>query len=135
MALRKERVVERLVELREQHALTQEQAAQRVGVTHRQWQRWEAGESMPYPRNLDQIAQRFGITVAEFFEGEPSGSSRLERLEAEVLELRAQVTELARDAAKREDSIATLRRELRSVRADTTRLVQDGQRSTEPQPS
>jgi transcriptional regulator with XRE-family HTH domain len=70
MALRKERVVQRLVDLREQNSLTQEQAAQKVGVTHRQWQRWEAGESMPYPRNLDLIATRFGITVAGFFDDE-----------------------------------------------------------------
>lgn len=68
MALRKERVVERLVQLREVHGLTQEQAAARVGVTVRQWQRWEAGKSMPYPRNLDMIAAKFGITVADFFD-------------------------------------------------------------------
>jgi len=68
MAIRRERIVQRLRELREAHGLTQEQAAARVGVNLRQWQRWEAGDSMPYPRNLDLIASKFGTTVNEFFE-------------------------------------------------------------------
>lgn len=71
MALRKEKVTQRLRELRELHGLTQDQAAARVGINLRQWQRWEAGDSMPYPRNLDTIASAFGITVAEFFDPPP----------------------------------------------------------------
>lgn len=71
MALRKEMLAARLGELREDANLTQEQAAAKVGVTLRQWQRWEAGESVPYPRNLDVIASRFGTTVADFFDETP----------------------------------------------------------------
>lgn len=85
MALRRERVVERLTELREQHNLTQEQAAQRVGITTRQWQRWESGESMPYPKSLDSVASKFGITVQEFFDGDPElGPGQLDRIEAKL---------------------------------------------------
>lgn len=86
MALRRERIVERLSELRERDSLTQEQAAHRVGVTTRQWQRWESGESVPYPRNLDQVASAFGISVQEFFDGPPDGS-QLDRIEALLEEL------------------------------------------------
>jgi transcriptional regulator with XRE-family HTH domain len=70
MAIKKERVAERLLELRESHGLSQEDAARRVGITHRQWQRWEQGESMPYPRNLELVANRFGISIREFFDDE-----------------------------------------------------------------
>lgn len=68
MALRQEKVSERLLELREHHGLSQEDAARKVGITHRQWQRWETGESMPYPRNLDAVASAFGISIVEFFD-------------------------------------------------------------------
>lgn len=95
MALRKERIAERLGELREAHSLTQEQAAGRVGVTLRQWQRWEAGDSVPYPRNLDQIASKFGLSVAEFFD-EPARFG----LRDEVTELQAEVAELKRQMAE-----------------------------------
>lgn len=73
MALRKERVAQKLASLRERNGLTQEQAAAKVGVTMRQWQRWEAGQSVPYPRNLDGIASKFGITVGEFFDEDNAG--------------------------------------------------------------
>jgi transcriptional regulator with XRE-family HTH domain len=91
MALRRERVVERLSELRERAGLSQEDAARKVGVTHRQWQRWESGESMPYPRNLDRVASAFGIAVAEFFDDQPAAAPRddtqLDRIEALLVEL------------------------------------------------
>lgn len=139
MALRKERVVERLVQLREQHSLSQEQAAQKVGVTSRQWQRWEAGESMPYPRNFDLIAQRFGISVVEFFDDIPApASSRLEELEAEVLELREgqrnladQLKQTERDASDQEESLAALRRELLAAAAAATRQAPGARGSAE----
>lgn len=91
MALRKERIAERLAELRGLRGFSQEQAAGFVGITVRQWQRWEAGESVPYPRNLDTIASRFGISVAEFFDGDGAAAvgvavlaERMDALEARL---------------------------------------------------
>lgn len=90
MALRREKVMERLLELRERHGLSQEDAAHKVGITTRQWQRWETGESMPYPRNLDAVASRFGISVAQFFD-EPTelivDVAQLDRIEAKLDEV------------------------------------------------
>lgn len=94
MALRREKIAQRLGELRESNSLTQEQAAAKVGVTLRQWQRWEAGESVPYPRNMDTVASHFGMSVSEFFDDEPLGGTRTALLEARVEELEAAVTEL-----------------------------------------
>lgn len=73
LAVQKETVSRVLIELREQHKppgsskpLSQEKAAARAGVTGRQWQRWESGESDPYLRNLEAVAQAFDIPLAEF---------------------------------------------------------------------
>lgn len=82
--------MERLLELRERHGLSQEDAAHKVGITTRQWQRWETGESMPYPRNLDAVASRFGISVAEFFdpaEAVTADVAQLDRIEAKLDEI------------------------------------------------
>jgi transcriptional regulator with XRE-family HTH domain len=117
LALRKDNVIQRLIALRDQHGLTQEQAAQRVGVTSRQWQRWESGESMPYPRNLDQIASKFGITVAEFFDKDgdhrsPVVVNRLDGdLEARIATIEdtlAGITRLLREARSEQDRISAL---------------------------
>jgi transcriptional regulator with XRE-family HTH domain len=71
LAVQKETVSRVLAELREQHKppgsdkpLSQERAAARVGVTGRQWQRWESGESEPYLRNLEAVASEFNIPVS-----------------------------------------------------------------------
>ena len=99
LAIKKETVSRRLAELRDERDLSQEKAAALVGVTMRQWQRWEAGESVPYPRNLDAIAEHFGINVASFFEDDrprvtdtnpqPSQLDRLEqKLDAQAELLR-----------------------------------------------
>ncbi len=111
MALRREYIAERLAELREQHSLTQEQAAGRVGVTLRQWQRWESGESMPYPRNLDAIASNFGLSVAEFFDETESGTVRAEvlLLRTEISELRAGLAALASDSLRHTQELQALR--------------------------
>lgn len=120
MALRREKIAQRLGELRESNALTQEQAAAKVGVTLRQWQRWEAGESVPYPRNMDVVASKFGLSVSEFFDDEPLGGTRTALLEARVEELEQTVTELrAGLAALAADSLT--RTQARQAPADKGR--------------
>lgn len=94
MALRREKVTQRLEHLRERHGLTQEQAAARVGITHRQWQRWESGESMPYPRNLDAIASAFGIGIEEFFDPDPERSSQFDQVMVRLDQLERTVEQL-----------------------------------------
>lgn len=104
MALRQEKVSARLADLREQAGLTQEQAAARVGVNLRQWQRWEAGDSMPYPRNLDTIASRFGISVDEFFDTQ---QTQLDRIEERLARIEAALELLTATNGKRRAKRAT----------------------------
>lgn len=99
LAIRRETVVRKLTELREVHGLTQERAAGQVGVTVRQWQRWESGKSVPYARNISAIAEHFGINEGEFFDppeerrpastptpfaGPDALAAQLERIEARL---------------------------------------------------
>lgn len=76
LAIKKEMVMRRLVQIREDighpdkpgKPLTVEDAASRAGVKYRTWQRWEAGESVPYARNLAAVADAFGFDVADFYD-------------------------------------------------------------------
>jgi transcriptional regulator with XRE-family HTH domain len=104
MALRQERVAQRLAELRERHALSQEKAAQKVGITHRQWQRWENGQSMPRPGNLGEVALAFGVPVTTFYEEDDAPELDDDRLD-EALGLLRQL--LSRQEALAE-SVASL---------------------------
>lgn len=87
---RERRLGDRLQELRLAHGLTQENAAPRVGVSYRQWQRWEGNESEPHAANLKKIADAFGISVAELL-GLANGASQLDRVEAMLRTLTEQV--------------------------------------------
>lgn len=75
MALSAERIAMKLVELREREGhedrpgkpMAVETAAERAGVRMRTWQRWEAGETTPYARNLSAIIEAFKLP-ADYFE-------------------------------------------------------------------
>lgn len=114
LAIKRDVISRRLLQIREDNRdpstgekLTQEDAAARVPVRARTWQRWEAGETVPYPRNLASIADAFGFDVAEFFDREPGTVSdtphvfdgsigeRLARIEEAVADLRAERDEHA----------------------------------------
>lgn len=85
LAIQRENVMNRLLQLRAEighpekpdKPLPQDQAAARAGVTVRQWQRWESGESVPYARNLSEVADAFGFDVGEFYDG-PAGKEPAE---------------------------------------------------------
>jgi len=116
MAVRKERVASRLAELRDEHRLSQEKAAAKVGVTMRQWQRWEAGESTPYHRNLEQIASTFGIQVGEFFEPKTSNGGDGVTSDAEASDVLSRLDDLAATQQAMLDSLLALAADVRELR-------------------
>lgn len=151
LAIRKETVVRKLTELREAHDLTQERAAAKVGVTVRQWQRWESGASVPYARNISAIAGRFGINEGEFFEPgtEPeressngNDASQLDRIEQTLteatserqamLELIAQQNELLQRQSSILDGIEEL---LATQQAAARRLEEMTQAAVDAMPT
>jgi transcriptional regulator with XRE-family HTH domain len=131
LAIKKEIVKARLLQIREDEGhpdkpgkpLTVEDAAARAGVKYRTWQRWEAGESIPYARNLAAIADAFGFDVAEFYDSsgdraptpEPfrpaNGEDRLARIETALEALRQE----------REQGIAEVQALLRRIEDAVTR--------------
>lgn len=75
--------------------LTQQDAAERIGVTTNTVGRWERGQTAPHGRLLTKALEVYGLSV-EYGERDdvPVGElrRRLEQLEAEVRELRQAVT-------------------------------------------
>lgn len=76
----------RLEDLRRSQGLTQEQAAQKVGVTVRQWQRLETGDSDPRAGTLAKIAGAFGISINELI-GLRGSESQMDRIEGKLDDL------------------------------------------------
>jgi transcriptional regulator with XRE-family HTH domain len=77
MAITRERVMAQMLRLRQMHGseddpMSQEEAAHTAGVSARTWQRWEAGDTVPYARNLSTVAEKFGLPL-DYFETEPQG--------------------------------------------------------------
>lgn len=60
--------VETIRELREQNNWTQEQMAEKLGITRNGYAKIERGESMPNLERLNDIATLFGIEITELLE-------------------------------------------------------------------
>lgn len=54
---------ERMRELSKERKETQVQVAQSIGITDRQYQRFEAGEQKPGFENLCALADHFGVSL------------------------------------------------------------------------
>lgn len=77
-----ERIGKWIAFLRKEKKLTQEQLAERLGVSNRSVSRWENGRSMPDFSLLWDIAEELGVSVSELLNGK-----RMEKEEnAEVLD-------------------------------------------------
>ncbi len=83
MPARSPQVADRLLALREELGLSQEEAVARTNgaITLRQWQRWEKGESEPYKRNLAVLSEVFEIPMGEFFGEATLDARQLDRIE------------------------------------------------------
>lgn len=137
MALDQERIRQRVASrlLAWRGALSQQTAAARLGISYRQYQRLERGQSTGRWRTLEQIADGLGISVADLIGVEESafpasprppgtldlGDGRFDRLLEELAGLRSGQVEIqaAQDAiGKRLDALATQRQRRASGRAD-----------------
>lgn len=59
-----------LKELRNEKGITQEQAAEKLGVTQRTVSRWETGNNMPDISMLVYLAEFYDVDVREIIDGE-----------------------------------------------------------------
>lgn len=59
-------------ELRKEKGMTQEQLAEKLGVTQRSVSRWETGKNMPDISLLQLLSSELNISVSELLDGEKS---------------------------------------------------------------
>lgn len=83
MAIESQAIGRRIAELRNQAHLTQPVVAERVGVSLRAYQKWEAGKTRPNWTNLEHLAEVFGVKEDEIIgdatlDDEASQLSRME---------------------------------------------------------
>lgn len=64
-------IQDKVTKLREQSGLTQEEVANKLGISRQRWILVEKGERDLSTEELDKLAQLFGIDVADFFEEIP----------------------------------------------------------------
>ena len=57
------RFEEKIVELRKQKGLSQEELAEQLGVSRQAVSRWELGQTLPYIPNLLQLCELFGVSA------------------------------------------------------------------------
>lgn len=63
---------ERIYTLRRKAGLSQEQLAERVGVSRQAISKWEGGLSVPELEKLRALSEVFGVTLDELVNGDPS---------------------------------------------------------------
>ena len=78
-----------LRQLRQENGLTQQQLAEKLGVSNRSVSRWETGATMPDFDLLMELAKYYGVGVGEILDGRPReepASDKTERLLRQVAE-------------------------------------------------
>ena len=75
--------------LRKEKNLTQEQAAEQLGVSNRTVSRWETGTNMPDISLLVEIAELYGVSIPELIDGE----RKSENMNEEVKEVVSKMSE------------------------------------------
>ena len=63
----------RLKELRNEHGLSQEQLAERLGVTRQTVSNWETGITSPNSRVLEKLSQIYGVSPGVLLGEAPAG--------------------------------------------------------------
>lgn len=76
----------RIKQLRLSRSMTQEQLAQKLGLTAQAISKWESGTNMPDIQMLPELSVIFGVTIDELFS--MSDASRMERIENMIYDVR-----------------------------------------------
>lgn len=62
-------IAERLLKYRKQHGLSQEELAEKIGVSRQAVSKWERAEASPDTDNLIELAKIYGVTLDELLNG------------------------------------------------------------------
>ena len=84
-----------LSQKRKEKNLTQEQLAQKLGVSNKTISKWETGKCMPDYAVVKDLCAELGITVAELIDGEPAEEKSVRTYDEEqILDLLKRTQEL-----------------------------------------
>ncbi len=81
--MNQEKIGQFIAESRKKKRYTQEQLAEKLGVTNRSVSRWENGKNMPDVSLFMPLCQELDITVNELLEGELIEKEKIEKLSEE----------------------------------------------------
>jgi transcriptional regulator with XRE-family HTH domain len=95
-----------LKELRKEKELTQEQMAEKFGVSSRSVSRWENGNTMPELGILVELAEYYEVDIKEIIDGERKSES-MNKEEKETLRKVADYTEAEKQLVVRRKCIVT----------------------------
>ena len=95
-----------LRELRKEKELTQEQLAEKFGVSSRSVSRWENGNTMPELGILVELADYYEVDIKEIIDGERK-SERMEKEEKETLRKVADYAETEKKLVVKRKCIVT----------------------------
>ena len=94
------RFEEKIVELRKQKGLSQEELAEQLGVSRQAVSRWELGQTLPDIFNLVQLCELFGVS-ADYLVKDGATKSNSTGAEASPEEAKQKAKALARIAKER----------------------------------
>ncbi len=66
--MQKNNLKDNLYKLRQQHGLSQEEFAEKIGVSRQAVSKWERGEAYPDTENLIVIAETYNVSVDELID-------------------------------------------------------------------
>lgn len=105
----------RLLQYRKQHNLSQEELAEKIGVSRQAVSKWERSEASPDTDNLISLAEVYGVSLDELLKGKPgdteqgSGQAEADKAAETTDSAEAQNTDKAPDEDKnyvREDRVS-----------------------------
>lgn len=75
-----------ILNVRQDHKLTQVQFAEKIGVTRQAVSRWEMGVSIPNINTISTISKTFGISIDELLNDTETKESDIEKRESSIKE-------------------------------------------------
>ena len=83
--MNQEKIGKFIVECRKEKNLTQEQLAEKLGLSSKSISRWENGRTIPDYTIIEELTEIFDISVNEFFYGEKISKDEIESISEENL--------------------------------------------------
>ncbi len=86
-----------IAQKRKEKNLTQENLAERIGVSNKSISKWETGKCMPDYSIVESLCQELGITISELLDGEENENNSLRTYDdQQTLEMLARIQHLER---------------------------------------